>query len=329
MTSRWLVAGVVVLLLVAACKEKAAPGDVATTTPETGGPLAGEPVPATGTVTSPPIDGDASLTIPASVVAGATMQVTWTGPANGGDYVDIVQRGSAATHGEVSYVYIPADKKNPVDLRAPTSAGDYDVRYIAELSTGRKVKAVAPLTVTAAIATLTVPAGAGGGEPMMLAWTGPNGGGDYIDIVPAGHTQTTGEIAYAYTAQGSPAKISAPGKAGSYEVRYIAEGPGGRKVLVSQPLAVTAAIATLQAPDTAAKGAKVTVEWTGPKRPGDYIDLVRRGEAATSGELAYFYVTAAASELTAPAQAGDYDIRYIMEAPGGRQVLARKPISIR
>lgn len=326
MKTRWLMAGVAVLVLAAGCKEKVAPTPAAEA-PQTGGPLASEP--AAPVATAPALDGEASLQLNASAVAGATMQVGWTGPANGGDYIDIVPRGNTKTSDEISYVYVPADKKSPLDLRAPTTAGDYDVRYIVELRGERKIKATAALTVTAAAATLTFPANAGGGEPLQVAWTGPDGKGDYVDIVGKDHTATSGEITYAYTSAGSPAKISAPGKAGVYLVRYVAEGPGGRKVLVEQPLAVAAATATLKAPDMASKGAKVKVEWTGPKRAGDYIDLVRKGDTATSGELSYFYVTASASEVTAPVQGGEYDIRYVMEAPGGRQVLAREAISVR
>ena len=72
------------------------------------------------------------------------------------------------------------------------------------------------------------------------------------------------------------------------------------------------------------------VEWTGPKRRGDYVDLVKKGETATSGELSYFYTDRDnSSELTAPAEAGDYEIRYVLEAPGGRQVLAKRSLTVR
>ena len=93
---------------------------------------------------------------------------------------------------------------------------------------------------------------------------------------------------------------------------------------------MTVAIATLTAPDDAARGSKVKVEWTGPKRQGDYIDLVKKGHQQTSGEITYFYTDRdTSSELTMPAEAGDYEIRYVLEAPGGRQVLARRPLRVR
>ena len=93
---------------------------------------------------------------------------------------------------------------------------------------------------------------------------------------------------------------------------------------------MTVAIATLNAPDTADRGSKVKVEWTGPKRRGDYVDLVKKGHQPTSGEISYFYTDRdSSSELTMPAEAGDYEIRYVLEAPGGRQVLARRPLRVR
>ena len=278
--------------------------------------------------TGTPVDGDATVTAPATVGTGASIEAGWTGPGNTGDYIDLVPRGFSATSGEITYAYardaIPVAK-----LQAPTTPGEYDVRYVVQLTGERKVKATAPLTVTASAATLTVPPKAEAGEPLTIAWAGPAGNGDYIDIVPDGHTATSGEITYAYTRNGNPAKLTAPGKSGAYQISYLQEGPGGRKVLATSLITVTVAIATLTAPDDAARGSKVKVEWTGPKRQGDYIDLVKKGHQQTSGEITYFYTDRdTSSELTMPAEAGDYEIRYVLEAPGGRQVLARRPLRV-
>jgi Ca-activated chloride channel family protein len=332
-----MLTGCALALALAGCTKKeevpAAPA-AETTSPAAQGVAVGEPNPATPAAgqklnTGTPVDGDATVTAPASVGVGAPIEAGWTGPGNSGDYIDLVPRGFTKTSGEITYAYardaIPVAK-----MRAPTNPGDYDVRYVVQLAGERKVKATAPITVTAATATLAVPTNAEGGEPMTIAWTGPAGNGDYVDVVPAGHTNTSGEITYAWTKDGNPSTITAPGKAGAYQVRYVLEGPGGRKVLASSPLQVSQPAATLKAPDSAAKGAKVKVEWTGPKRRGDYVDLVKKGQTETSGELSYFYTDRdSSSELTAPAQAGDYEIRYVLEAPGGRQVLANRPVSVR
>lgn len=324
-----LLAGYALTLVLAGCsKQEPAP---ATPAPgiAVGEPNPSTPQPGQSLNTGTPVDGEATVTAPATVGAGAAFEVGWTGPGNTGDYIDLVPRGSTATSAEITYAYtkdaIPVAK-----LQAPTTPGDYDVRYVLQLAAERKVKASAPLTVSAATATLTSPPTAEGGEPLTVAWQGPAGTGDYIDIVPAGNTATSGEITYAYTRDGNPSKLTAPGKAGAYQLRYILEGPLGRKILTSAPLAVTQPAATLKALDTAAPGSKVTVEWTGPKRRGDYVDLVKKGHAATSGELSYFYTDReAVNQLTAPAETGEYEIRYVLEAPGGRQVLARRPLRVR
>ena len=333
-----MLTGCALALALCACGKKeetpAATPAAETAAPATPTVAVGEPNPATPAAgqklnTGEPVDGEATLTAPATVGAGGMIEAGWTGPGNSSDYIDLVPRGNTATSGEISYAYV-RDSVPVAKVRAPTAAGDYDLRYVLQLASERKIKATAPITVSAAVATLTAPAKAEGGEPFATPWTGPNGNGDYIDIVPAGHSETSGEITYAWTRDGAPANLTAPGKAGAYEIRYVLEGPGGRKVLASSPLAVSAATATLKAPDTAAKGSKIKVEWTGPKRRGDYVDLVKKGYTQTSGELTYFYTDrTSTNELAAPAEAGDYQIRYLLEAPGGRQVLATRPISVR
>jgi Ca-activated chloride channel family protein len=315
-----LLTGCVLVFALAGCAKKE----------EASVPPASTPPPAAQTLnTGTPVDGDATLTVPPTAGAGATIEVGWTGPANTGDYIDLVPRGVTTTSGEITYAYtrdaIPVAK-----LRAPTAPGDYDLRYIVQLAGERKIKATAPLAVSAAAARLTVPANAEAGEPMTIAWQGPAGTGDYLDIVPSSHTETTGEITYAYARDGNPAKLTAPGKSGGYLIRYVLEGPGGRQVLASSTLTVTQPAATLNAPESAARGSRLKVEWTGPRRRGDYVDLVKQGHNETSGELSYFYTDRdSSSELTLPAEAGEYVIRYVLEAPGGRQVLARRPLRVR
>lgn len=290
----------------------------------------GEPNPATpppADPNAPPVDGEVTLKAAATSVAGANVVIAWTGPGNSGDYIDIVPRGYADTKGEITYDYV-RNSNGAATVRAPTEAGEYDIRYVLDMAGPRTVKATSPLTVTAAAATLTGPATAETGQDLEFGWTGPNGPGDYIDLVKAGVTATSGEITYAYTSAGSPAKLEAPSSPGAYQIRYVLEGPNGRKVPTGVPLTVTQARATLKAPGSVAKGAKFKVDWTGPKSSGDYIDLVPKGATATSGEKSYFYVTGA-PDLTAPTEAGDYEVRYVLEAPGGRAILARVPVQVR
>jgi Ca-activated chloride channel family protein len=280
--------------------------------------------------TGAPVDGPATLMAPASAAAGGFFEVDWTGPGNAADYIDIVPKGHADTRGEITYAWV-RESLSKARIRAPLAAGEYEVRYILEMPSGRVVKARASVTVAAAdVAFEAPPATAEAGAPVSVAWRGPGNDGDYIDIVPKGHADTRGEITYAWTRSGNPSQLRVPGAAGEYELRYVMEGPGGAKVVAARaPLTATPVAANLEAAPLAPRGTKVRVTWTGPARQDDYVDLVPKGFRDTRGELSYFYTrTGSGGDLNAPAQPGEYEIRYIMDAPGGRQVLARIPIRI-
>lgn len=293
-------------------------------------PEAAEQAPAVeaGAAASAAVDGPVTLVVAPAAVAGQAVSVTWTGPANPRDYIDIVPRGHAQTHGEITYRYMSEASAPAIELVAPTAAGEYDVRYVLDTGDERLVKATVPLSVTAASATLAAPTEALGGAELAVTWTGPAGDGDYIDLVPADYTLTHGELTYAYTKQGSPAMLRLPA-AGNFAVRYVQEGPGGRVELARTMVRVTSPTATVTSAASAAPAAAITVAWTGPNNAGDYVDLVPKGSTQTSGELAYFYTSSGASgSLAVPAEPGEYEIRYVMEATGGRVVLARQVVIV-
>ena len=272
----------------------------------------------------------ASITGPKTATIGGMVRVDWQGPAAKGDYIDIVPPGFAQTANELAYAW--TDHGNPALLRAPGKPGEYEIRYVWAGGVGRKALATDTLTVAEGEAFLDAPQSVAAGDDLEIAWTGPDTNGDYVDLVPADHTETAGELAYFYTGNGNPGRLRAPGEAGSYKLRYVLQAPDGRRVLVESPIAVTKARATLAFPPTAPVGSLVPVNWTGPKGSGHYIDLVPAGYTETGGELAYAYVESSrdgeTSTLRMPAQPGDYQIRYVLEAPTGRRVLASEAIEL-
>jgi Ca-activated chloride channel family protein len=285
--------------------------------------------------TTPITVGDAEVAIiaPASMPIGKTFEATWKGPNRQGDYIDIVPKGYTEVSGELAYYYV--DHGQPARFKAPGTPGDYLLRYVLHGPDGLKVLTQVPLVVTDAEVKLSFPPRAEAGFDLTVHWRGPGGPGDYIDLVPVEHTDVSGELAYAYVERsedGETATIRMPGAPGQYKIRYVLEGPGGRKVLYSEVITVTAASATVKTPATAAPGAAIRIEFTGPSVKGDYIDIVPEGQAEPSGELDYFY-TERTSEgiatLKAPEKRGRYDIRYVLEASGGRRILARTTIEVR
>jgi len=70
--------------------------------------------------------------------------------------------------------------------------------------------------------------------------------------------------------------------------------------------------ATLEAPETAGRAAKVSVAWTGPARDGDYIDIAPfDGAGAASISSAPVSEGQDRVELTMPAEPGSYILRYM------------------
>lgn len=308
------VATVLVALLVAACGGAAA---TPTPAPPTAPPSAAAPsASAAATAGS---SGPASLEALDSVMAGVVITVTWAGPNGQGDYVTIVKAGTAAWSNE-DYFY--TNERNPGELTVPSTDGAYELWYIS--GADKTVLARRPLTVTPFVGTVTGPDSVVANTEFEVAWTGPNGPGDYVTIVKAGVPAWTNED-YFYTHEGSPGKLLAPLEAGAYELLYIT----GSDVIVHVrvPIAVTAASATVDGPDDVARGAQFEVSWTGPNGPGDFVTIVSKGAEPTA-YLGYVYTSAGSpGTLTAPDEGGDYELRYVTGT--GSVVLASVPIVVK
>lgn len=171
------------------------------------------------------------LTAPDTAPIGSTIPVGWQGAGFAEDYIDVSRPGSEPLD-YIGYSYV--SDGNPVNLRLPTTPGTYDIRYItgqdSSVASTRTIEVTDVPTTLSATATVTT------GGTVEVTWTGPNNPGDYLTIAtpddgPLGYTT------YAYTEGGSVLTMTAPDTPGSYEIRYIGEGPDAR-VLTSVPLTV-------------------------------------------------------------------------------------------
>jgi hypothetical protein len=156
----------------------------------------------------------ATLTGPQQSAAGSSIQVSWSGPGNSGDYITIVA-ADAPDHHYTSYVY--SRDGNPVTLRAPDYPGDYELRYISAQSTVLTRQAIELTDITAS---LSGPAEIAAGSAFDVDWSGPGNQGDYLTIVETGAADGH-YLSYSYATSGTPAVLFAPEQAGSYELRYI------------------------------------------------------------------------------------------------------------
>lgn len=170
---------------------------------------------------------------------------------------------------------------------------------------------------------LTVAAEIPGGSEFDVAWTGPNEQGDYITIVAAGTAKWTTEDYFYTLSSASPAKLSAPAKAGDYEVWYVAMDG---QILVRKAVTVTAFSASLSAPDSIQANTRFEVTWVGPDGQGDYITIVKLGATEWTNETYANTNAGNPAKLIAPIEAGAYELWYV--AGSDSSIQARRPITL-
>lgn len=267
------------------------------------------------------VQATARLEVPAEVGVGSRFEVDWSGPDNPGDYVTIVP--ALAPDGEYA-AYAYTRDGNPLILTAPVEPGVYEVRYQSDGD--MRVIARSTTEVVGSDYALQAPAEVEGNAPFEVVWTGPGNPSDYITVVPAG--APAGQyLDYAYTREGNPVTLIAPVEPGVYEVRYSTEQVSPNPILAGIPLVVVAADYRLEAAAEVAAGASFEVLWMGPGNSRDYITIVP-ADAPDDAYLDYAYTREGNPvTLTAPAAAGDYEVRYAAE--GVRGVFARLPIRVR
>ncbi|HEX5787373.1 MAG TPA: hypothetical protein VFY03_04300, partial [Woeseiaceae bacterium] len=174
----------------------------------------------------------ATLEAPATVSAGADVEVHWEGPDNPLDFLTIV----AADAEESTFdTYRYTKSGNPLVLRAPDEPGNYEIRYAA----GQTYRTLGsqPLEVQATSASLDAPAEAVGGTAIEVQWEGPDHRGDFVGLVRAADAGTKRHVTWAYTERGNPARVLLPVEPGEYMLTY--ETGNTSRVLASRPLAVT------------------------------------------------------------------------------------------
>ncbi len=176
-----------------------------------------------------PFSGD--LLAPDEVAGGTVFSVAWNGPNGSGDYITVMEVGAGNWNGED---YFNTSTGSPGDLVAPIKAGSYEIRYVS--GTGAVVQATLPITVLELEATIDGPDEVAAGEQFDVEWTGPDGPGDYITIVPEGAEPRT-YLSYFGTSVGSPGTLTAPEDPGEYELWYVTATQYG--IFARTPITVT------------------------------------------------------------------------------------------
>lgn len=264
------------------------------------------------------------------VSVGTEFSVKWEGPNRKSDFITITQLGAPA-RGYTSYAY--TSNGNPLKLTAPTSAGDYEVRYV--LANPYKVLARTPIKVTESEASIRGVATAETGNLIEVSWVGPNTKSDFITVTKP-DAAARSYLAYIYTLNNaSPQQLVMPVEPGDYELRYVFVGPAGdsgssrRSVIARQAITITKAKVSLEGPEQANTGEILQIAWTGPGYKRDFITVTAL-DAAPGSYTNYKYGNQGSpAEIRMPLTPGDYELRYVQQGANGKDnVSARRPIKI-
>ena len=259
-----------------------------------------------------------SLSVAETGLSGATIQVAWTGKVNARDMVTIVPIGSP--EGEIQN-HIRVRNDDSGELQAPGETGLYEVRYV--LDEGRKTMASVRIELSEAVVTISGPDSVRTGEVFDVSWTGTVDARDYVTIVPAGSAE--GEFGeYTRVRNVTTKSLRAPASPGIYELRYVLDA--GRKTMARATIDVVDPEVAVVVQATAVVGSPVIVSWSGKVSDEDYISIVPKG--AEEGQFGnYFQVRKHLQRaLTAPAEPGLYEVRYILKQ--GNKTMASADIEI-
>ncbi|MCR8723564.1 VWA domain-containing protein [Frigidibacter sp. ROC022] len=264
------------------------------------------------------VEVGATLEAPEEVGAGSEVKVIWDGPDNQNDYISVAKTDADA--GSYEY-YSNTRHGSPAKMKMPLTPGTYELRYVANGSPD-KVLATRPITVVEVGATLEAPEEVGAGSEVKVIWDGPANRDDYISVAKPDADAGSYEN-YAYTRNGSPAKVTMPLTPGTYELRYVAQGRPD-KVLASRPISVVEVGATLEAPETVIAGSEVKIAWTGPGNRNDFVSVASPGEDPNKYENYAYTRNGSPAKVTMPLTPGTYELRYVAQGRPDKVLASRK-----
>ncbi|WP_084649799.1 vWA domain-containing protein [Stappia stellulata] len=264
------------------------------------------------------IKAEIEISGPEQATAGAAFDVSWSQTVGGSDMVAIVPVG--ADEGTRNN-YLRTKDKTEGRLTAPAEPGLYELRYI--LDEGKKTLATAPIEVVEAEIELTGPAQATTGAAFDVSWSQTVSGSDMVAIVPVGADEGTRNN-YRRTKDKTEGRLIAPAEPGLYELRYILDE--GKKTLATAPIEVVEAEIGISGPGAVRAETDVDISWSATIGSSDMVAIVPVG--ADEGTRNIYLRTGDKTEgkLTAPAEPGLYEIRYILNE--GKKTVAMAPLEV-
>ncbi len=158
---------------------------------------------------------EAALQAPEAAAIGATIEIAWKGPGNQYDQLALYRVGED----KPLKVERILSRKNPVPMRLPEQAGDYELRY--QTARDSSVLATRPLRIGQVDASLEAPDRATAGTLIEVRWTGPGNNYDSIGVyLPGDADDAKAQSHIAILNQKNPADLKLPARDGDFELRY-------------------------------------------------------------------------------------------------------------
>lgn len=259
------------------------------------------------------------LSAPARAGIDSSIRVQAGGSVAEGSFFSVVAVDAAdGSYDEYSY-YAAGE----VELKVPELPGEYELRLMGPDSP-YPVLARRPITLFTPTVQIEAPDSVAIGSRVKVRWRGPSGAREYLTIVAADAPEGDYEgYAYAEGEGGGEVVLEAPTQPGSYQVRY--QTGSKNRLLGARALTVTDTAFGLEFPASAPAGSQLSVRWTGPGNPREYI-AVATPDAGLDRYEHYVYTVENPVALRLPEAPGEYEIRYV--TADDSRALARRPITV-
>ena len=173
----------------------------------------------------------ATVEAPATIHAGGSIEVSFEGPNNSGDFIGFADRDGDSRNGIGTYRYVGNIADGQATLRVGETLGDFDVVYVSN----NRVIGRSPIEIVEASVDISGPGEVWAGFLFNAAWEGAGNGGDMILIADADGN----EFDYSYIDPLSPeVELVAPVDVGEYTLVYRTRGG---EIMDTEPLTVVPA----------------------------------------------------------------------------------------
>jgi len=282
---------------------------------------------------------EVSVVAPSRAAPGDSIQVHLVDPLDPADYLTVVPAEAPA---ETIGTRVTVGSTGPHVVPVPTKPGSYEIRYILHL--GPRVYGRAPLEVAPtgrAEDTVVLSAADTGfiGAEIRVSWRGSLPDQATLILVPAflpldvaqaldDENILARQPATAEEGAGETG-VTLPLSPGAYDLRLV-DGADGA-VLAVAPVTVTWAEVTLTAPESVVAGEGFEVSWSPQVNGTDRLVLVPTdapADAIAIGDQAAAAGDGGPVRLLAPAEAGAYELRYLVGHDEAWEILAEKAITV-